>query len=186
MVDYNSLFELEQRNQRKSSRLLWFLAFLLPVMALVGFLSYQLMPGFLSVTAAQPTPTATFTQTSAPSPEPTLTPAPTSTVTATTTPVQSSAKNGWLDWSQVTMQKVGESLCVQGKPLRNYRRKDGTRVMVFSEDPGAFQVWANSKPFEWYLKDPAADCVQACGWVLTSGVRPIILLDQGGRLDPCP
>jgi len=93
---------------------------------------------------------------------------------------------GCLSWEQVTLQQVGQEVCVQGVYLREYRKEDGVSVMVFSEQAGSFQVWSSKRPFSYYLPTGQAQCVLARGWVMTSGVRPFIMLGKGGSLEACP
>jgi len=186
MVDYSSLFELDRGSQPKKRGFKWLLAILIPVMALVGFLSYRLLPGFLAAGAAGATPTPTTLPTRPPVSTPTATSIPTPTNTSIPSPTQTASIFGCTAWAQVSLADVGKDTCVQGEYLREFEREDGTQVMVFSEDPGKFQIWTGGKPFDWYLKGATTKCVLAHGWIMTSGVRPIIILGQGSRLEPCP
>ncbi len=97
-----------------------------------------------------------------------------------------SVEPGCQGWEQVSLALVGQEICVQGTYLSEYRKDDGVYVMVFSEQAGAFQVWSSKRPFSYYLQTGVSKCVIVRGWVMTSGVRPFIMLGKGGRMETCP
>ncbi|MCC7128978.1 MAG: hypothetical protein IT297_01135 [Anaerolineae bacterium] len=102
------------------------------------------------------------------------------------TPTESAAIPDCLEWSSVTLDHLDQQICVQGEYIQQFKRGDGTFVMVFSDDPGTFQIWSYPKPFDWYTQESDAPCVVAHGWVQTSGVRPIIILGSRGTMEACP
>jgi hypothetical protein len=88
-------------------------------------------------------------------------------------------------WSDVTLDHVSQKLCIYGEYLRIFQKFDDTYVMAFSDEPGAFQIWSDPKPMQMYL--PETDpCIVVRGWVMTSGVRPIIIMRTSSVLEPCP
>jgi hypothetical protein len=203
MMDFSSLFEPEAKEQvelKKPRRRFrpWpvlLSVILLPLLVLVGwfgflFLRPRLEP-LLGLVLRRPaaqesTPASTETTaallstgTAVPSLTPTQ-PQPTPSATL------AAAIPECAEWSQVTLDQLDQKMCVFGEYVRQYQRDDGTYVMVFSEDPGTFQVWSYPKAFEWYLKGVDSTCVMARGWIQTSGVRPIIILGSKGTLEPCP
>lgn len=201
MIDYSSLFEAEQPEQLalpKKRR--WFKfapalvgAVLLPVLVLLGWFGFMLLrprlEGLLkfvskqsppeqaaaSVTVATQTPLATATSIDLP--------------TATQLPATATEPGAFPDcyeWQSVSLDLLGEQICVYGEYIRSFRRDDATYVMVFSEDPGTFQLWSYPKPFDWYMKGSDSTCIIARGWVQTSGVRPVIILGSKGTMEACP
>jgi hypothetical protein len=91
-----------------------------------------------------------------------------------------------LPWDQVNMDMVGQKLCVYGDYLEYYQKGDGSWVLVFSQDPGTFQVWSSAKrPMELLVPRDGSTCVEARGWLQTSGVRPIIIVNPVD-IGPCP
>lgn len=127
-----------------------------------------------------PTPHVTQTQ-STPSMPPTATPMP-----AQSTPTATSPLASCLRWDAVTLDRVGEYLCVYGDYLRTYVKEDGVYVLAFSDQPGSFQIWSFPKSFEAYLANISSTCVVVQGWLQTSGVRPIIILKTTDTLVACP
>ncbi len=162
-----------------------------PFGMLLGVAFYLLAP-LLKTPVATATITPTASQERAAAAEalsklkPTLAPSPTFTVEAAATPTIRIAAPGCIFWDEVEAQQVGKEVCVQGEYLRTFEREDGTIVMAFSEAPGSFQVWTTGKSFERSLEGIQGNCVMARGWLMTSGVRPMIILGKNHKLEACP
>jgi hypothetical protein len=186
MVDFSSLYELDRGQPPKRRGFGWLLALVLPVLALIGFLSYSLLLDSLVVATVYASPSATSTATWTPIPILTATPQYTPVVTTGSIAMLSTPAEGCTDWSQVSLKDLNKNMCVQGDYIQTYQRDDGTWVMVFSNEPGAFQVWSSRKPFDSYLKGSNSHCVRVKGWIMTSGVRPLIILSPSCKLGPCP
>jgi len=129
-------------------------------------------------------PTAALTATA--ETRPTASPSPVPTDTASPVTPAPPLQPGCLGWEQVSQSQLGQEICVQGTYLREYQKEDGVYVMVFSEQPGSFQVWSAKRPFSYYLPAPGPACVIVRGWLMTSGVRPLIMLGKGGTMEACP
>ncbi len=123
-------------------------------------------------------------QTSNLSASPTL-PFPTVTNTIEPTITPTNVKDGCIPWSSVNLEDVGKETCVQGTYLREEVRQDGVRILTFGENDGAFQVWSSSRPFSWYLKDYQFRCMLFRGIILTTGVRPIMILRSNSKVEVC-
>jgi hypothetical protein len=80
---------------------------------------------------------------------------------------------------------LSEQHCVYGEYLEYYQRSDDTWVLVFSEDPGSFQVWSNPRPMDYYLQTIGDRCVMVTGNLQSNGVRPFIILGSRGLLKGC-
>jgi len=89
-------------------------------------------------------------------------------------------------WSSVSMDLVGKNLCVYGDYSTIGQKQDQAYVLSFSDEPGTFQVWSYPKPIEPYLSKDGSRCVVIRGWIITSGVRPVIVIGPQGKLEPCP
>jgi len=201
MTDYSPLFEMDPDYQkvapRRSRKPVVLASILLPVLVVAGLLAFWFLQPRLGpllqlvmarVNRAPPAlatavpPTATVQAAALPSA--TVIPALTAT-RQLPSPTATTLQPECLDWSAVTLEQLGQELCVQGEYLQTSLRSDGTYVMVFSQDPGAFQVWSYPKSFEWYLKGSQATCVVARGSLNTSGIRPIIILGAHGVMEAC-
>jgi len=88
-------------------------------------------------------------------------------------------------WSDVTLDDVDKNLCVFGEYIRTYKKDENTWVMVFGEQPGAFQIWSYPKDISEYLPDDGSTCVMTSGWIKTTGIRPFIELRIFDELLPC-
>ncbi len=118
-------------------------------------------------TATQPphTPEATLTLAALLPPEPSPTPEPACRL-----------------WSEVTLEHVGQTLCVYGVIVRRYSTDDLPYVVIFSEEPGTF-IFID-RTTRYTLFRPGM-CVQATGVVEDRAhTRPAI--DTAGALVPCP
>ena len=111
---------------------------------------------------------------------------PTNTVLASSTVTSSSAPENCTLWSDITIENVGQEICIYGGYQEIYDRDDGTHVMIFADEPGSFNIWSNPKPMWWYLSSIDGTCIMIKGEVMTSGVRPMILLGSRDILEPCP
>jgi len=111
---------------------------------------------------------------------------PTSLPTHTAAAIENPALVGCLHWSSVTLEIVGQNVCVYGDYLGISQKQDQTYVLRFSEETGSFQVWSYPKPFEPYLPKNGERCVVIRGWMKTSGIRPIMIVGTQGKLEPCP
>ena len=111
---------------------------------------------------------------------------PTNTVLASPTVTSSSAPENCTLWSDITIENVGQEICIYGEYQEIYERDDGTHVMIFADEPGSFNIWSNPKPMWWYLNSIDGTCIMIKGEVMTSGVRPMILLGSRDILEPCP
>jgi hypothetical protein len=131
--------------------------------------------------AVQATPTERPTPSPSPKPRDTATPSPTEENTA---PAAVSVPDCLL-WSQVTAEHVGQKLCVYGEYETIFQKADQAYVMSFGEQAGAFQIWSGPKPMENHLPEGGGRCVVARGWIMTSGVRPILILKTADTLDAC-
>ncbi len=89
-------------------------------------------------------------------------------------------------WSDITVARVGEELCVYGEYQQIIERSDGTHVMTFSDETGSFNIWSNPKPMWWYLEEINGKCIMVEGQIITSGIRPIIMLGSQDTLEECP
>jgi len=202
MIDYSSLFEPEKQEQaelskpRRKIKVLPIVlgVVLLPILVMVGWFGFlYLRPQLeelLDLVSPQGTPTQAASLVTEPvpaqfTPDSTVTTAPTAP-SPTATPTQPAAIQDCLEWSSVTLDHLGQQICVQGKYSKQFKRDDGTYVMTFSDEPGAFQLWSYPKPFDWYTQESDSACVVARGWVQTSGVRPIIILGSKGTMEACP
>jgi hypothetical protein len=148
---------------------------------LAGFDFGSLMGG---ISAAVPTDVAT-TPTSAPAatapllPGPSSTPEPTSAVLEPTPTAEATAD--CLLWDQVTVDHMGQTVCVYGEVKRRYTDADFAIVVIFSEEPGAFIVVDRGMPHPEV--DPGV-CVMVIGEVeVMSRVRPFI--DAEGEILIC-
>lgn len=199
-MDYSSLFEPETEEQdvlpkrRRKIKLLPIIlgVILLPILVIFGWFGLLILrprlEGMLRV-AQQPTRAEAAPPVTVPAevnpPSLTSTPVPTATLTEPTA-TQPAVLSDCLVWSNVTLDHLNQKICVQGDYISTYQRDDGTYVMVFSEEPGTFQVWSYPKAFEWYMQGSDSNCVVAHGWIQTSGVRPMIMLGSKGTLEVCP
>jgi hypothetical protein len=111
---------------------------------------------------------------------------PTFIATSATETITAPALDGCLHWSSVTLDTVGQNICVYGDYLSILQKEDQSYVLAFSEEPGTFQVWSFPRPFEPYLPKNGGRCVVIRGWLKTSGVRPIMIIGTLGKLEPCP
>jgi len=102
------------------------------------------------------------------------------------TPIVEDIRTGCVLWSEITLNQVGEDICVYGDYLEIIVRDDGTHVMIFSDEAGSFNVWSNPKPMWWYLEDIQGTCIIVQGEIISSGVRPVILLGSQDILEACP
>jgi hypothetical protein len=91
-----------------------------------------------------------------------------------------------LHWSAVTLDMVGQEVCVYGDYLSTSQRDDGTYILTFSEEAGTFQAWSSPRPIDSYLPKDGGRCVLIRGWIRTSGVRPFVFLGSQGTLEACP
>jgi len=135
-----------------------------------------------------PTPTMLSSATQTPQRTPSELPrtTPTSLPTSTEATVENSALAGCMHWSSVTLDIVGQNVCVYGDYLSISQKQDQTYVLNFSNETGAFQIWSYPKPFEPYLPKDGKRCVVIRGWMKTSGIRPIMIVGTLGKLEPCP
>jgi hypothetical protein len=112
-------------------------------------------------------------------------PLPTVTNTIIPTVVPTAVKDGCISWTDVTLADVGKEICVQGTYLREETRQDGVRIMIFGDNAAAFQVWSSKRPFSWYLKRDTTSCMLFKGLILTTGVRPIMILRSNSKVEAC-
>jgi len=138
--------------------------------------------------SVKPTSTAPPSITQTPRQTPSATPRPSSTYlpTRTLATTENPALAGCLHWSSITVDMVGQDVCVYGDYLNISQRQDNTYVMSFSDQTGTFQIWSYPKPFEPYLSKNGDRCVVIRGWMKTSGVRLIMIIGPYGKLEPCP
>jgi hypothetical protein len=129
---------------------------------------------------ASSTPSITSTSTR------TTKPSPTNSVIVSPTPASSPPPEDCFLWSEITADHVGQEMCIYGEYQEIHERDDGTHVMAFSDEPGTFNIWSNPKPMWWYLESIEGNCIMIKGEVMTSGVRPMILLGSRDILEPCP
>ena len=136
-------------------------------------------------------PTSTAVALSSPTAKPTSSPRllPSSTISPMPTAIVSTEESplgDCLHWSEVTIELVGENICIYGDYLDISQKQDQTYVLSFSDEPGKFQVWSYPKPFVPYLPQDGSRCVVVRGWIKTSGVRPIVIIGAQGKIEPCP
>jgi hypothetical protein len=143
----------------------------------LGALQEQATPTPIAAVEATVTPKVEPTSTSRP---PTATPLP-----PTDTPEPVAAVPDCLHWSEVNSEHVGTQACVYGEYTQIYQKEDQAYVMAFSEEAGAFQLWSGPKSMEQYLPQGGGRCVVARGWIMTSGLRPIIILRSTDKLESC-
>jgi hypothetical protein len=135
---------------------------------------------------------STPTRRSSDTPTPPTTSSATPHVSPTSIPSQVAATGenpalaGCIPWSSVTMEIVGQNVCIFGDYQSISQKQDSTYVLNFSDEAGAFQVWSYPKPFEPYLPKDGKQCVVVRGWMKTSGIRPIMIIGAQGKLEPCP
>ncbi len=85
-------------------------------------------------------------------------------------------------WSEITLDHVGQTLCVYGVILRRYSTDELPYVVIFSEEPGAFIFIDRTTT---YTDFRPGMCVQATGTVeARARARPAI--DAAGALTLCP
>jgi hypothetical protein len=89
-------------------------------------------------------------------------------------------------WSDVSNEDVDAQLCVYGEFIRTFQKDEQTWVLVFSDEPGAFQIWSYPKDIAEYLPEDGSTCVMTTNWIKTTGVRPFIELRIFDQLIPCP
>ena len=110
-------------------------------------------------------------------------------VLPTNTPQTLSTPSDCTHWSKVTLEDVGKNMCVYGEYLRvdeDYRTGDTKSVLVFSDDPGTFQIWSSTKPLWAHMPDgEASKCIMFTGYIEFTGVRPVIILQSLDRLLSC-
>jgi hypothetical protein len=128
-----------------------------------------------------PTKAPTKQRTTEPANEPAAEIEPTEQEASPTTDI-----TGCIPWSEVTLDDVDRELCVYGNFTRTFKKDENTWVMIFSEEPGAFQIWSYPKDIAAYLPEDGATCIMARGWIKTTGVRPFIELRIFDELLPCP
>lgn len=85
-------------------------------------------------------------------------------------------------WSEVTLEHVGQTLCVYGVILRRYSTDDLPYVVIFSEEPGTFIFIDRTTG---YTQFRPGMCVQATGTV-ESRARTRPAIDTAGTLTACP
>lgn len=124
-------------------------------------------------------PTGTLAATLPLLPGPSSTPPP-SELAAEVTPTLA-AEADCLHWDQVTVDHIGQTLCVYGEVKRRYTDADFALVVIFSEEPGAFIV------VDREVQHPEVDpgvCIMVIGEVeVMSRVRPFI--DAEGEVLIC-
>lgn len=153
----------------------------------LGDLSKRLQRNPNVTVTVEATPTRLAAATSRPS----LSPSPSSESTSVeeTQPSETPApppSGECLPWDQVTLDMVGQKLCVYGDYLEYFQKGDGSWVLVFSQDPGAFQVWSSAaRPMGLLVPGDGSACVMVHGWLKTSGIRPIIIVNPVD-IEPCP
>jgi hypothetical protein len=108
------------------------------------------------------------------------------TQTQQATPTAEDIRTDCVLWSEVTLNQVGEIICVYGDYLEIIERDDGTHVMTFSIEAGSFNIWSNPKPMWWYLENIQGACIIVQGEIISSGVRPVILLGSQDTMEACP
>jgi hypothetical protein len=138
--------------------------------------------------SVSPTPTiqSIVTKTPIRTPSAIIHTSPTSSPTSVLATIENPALAGCLHWSSVTVDIVGQNVCVYGEYMSISQKQDQSYVLTFSDEPGTFQVWSYPRPFEPYLPENGDRCVVIRGWLKTSGVRPIIILGTLGKMEPCP
>lgn len=85
-------------------------------------------------------------------------------------------------WSEITLDHVGQTLCVYGVILRRYSTHDLPYVVIFSEEPGTFIFIDRTAT---YTQFRPGMCVQATGTV-ESRARTRPAIDTAGTLAACP
>ncbi|MFC1879226.1 hypothetical protein ACFLZW_04875 [Chloroflexota bacterium] len=146
----------------------------------------------IAMTTEEPQPTATKAPTKTPTAEDDSediteeTEEPTEAPDGTEEPAAAPDVADCVLWSDVTLDDVGSQMCVYGEFIRTYKKEELTWVMVFSEEPGVFQLWSTPKDIAAYLPEDGSTCIMATGWIKTTGIRPMIILRIYDELQVCP
>jgi len=191
---YAAFFTGRYLAQNRMLRISFYLVVFLSILMFVfwsnnqGKFDYKNLLVFLN-RASTSIPTAYSSAFPSSTPLPPASSSPTQTSTSIPTPKETPLSTGLeecIPWSSVTMAMVGQNLCVNGDYFKISQKQDQTYVLSFSDETGTFQVWSYPKPFEPYLSKDGNRCVVIRGWIITSGVRPIVVIGPKGKLEPCP
>jgi hypothetical protein len=177
-------------------RVLRYIAYLYLVSSVALFLFWMIYKGkydfgeplsfFKRSVSPAPTTQSSATQTPLRTPSSMPRISPTSLPTSAVATEENPAMAGCMHWSSVTLEMVGQNVCVYGDYLGISQKQDQSYVLTFSDEPGTFQVWSYPRPFEPYLPKNGERCVVIRGWMKTSGVRPIMIIGTLGKMEPCP
>lgn len=150
-----------------------------------GLLTLALGPGRSFVEglmASNPTPTSTLHPQVSSSPTPAVSPTIGESETPTTlTPTPLPPQTGCVEWSEITMEEVGESMCGYGSVRRWFAVSDIPFVAIFSEEIGTFAIIDRTRA---YPQVNPGECIKAIGLVeVMGGTRPYI--NAAGNLEFC-
>lgn len=131
-----------------------------------------------AVSTDTPAPSPTEGATNTPEPRPTVV----AVVLATEVLPTPAPGEGCLSWNEVTLEHVGQTLCVYGEVKRRYSTDTLPYVVIFSEDAGTFIIVDRST--DYYPDIRPGVCVMVEGVVeVMSRTRPLI--DANGGLFLC-
>lgn len=189
----SSQVQSEEGQRFRLADFVYFLRSRLPVIA--GLLFFLLAISFLfrrfnPASGEQPAeilPTSTktmavlFTETPVPptpTSRPTATRTPTELPTSTPTPTEEPACLSALD---VTLDHLGESLCVEGTVTRSYYQEPAY-YLIFGNAPGAFYMFSYDKRFD---SINPGDCVSITGEIRRLKNNPVLVIGITDTLEAC-
>jgi hypothetical protein len=100
----------------------------------------------------------------------------------TTTPKSEIVNMDCKFWSDITLQEIGQELCVYGT-IYNVNNKDKVFYLTFGNKMGALYLLS----YDWVLPDvKVGDCVQVTAKIDRLGNNPVIVLSSKTILNQCP
>jgi hypothetical protein len=121
------------------------------------------------------TPTIEATQT------PTLKPSATRQVSPTLAPTLTPTESACKDALKVTLDSLGEELCVQGTVSEVFKQ-DQAKLLLFDNQATSFIFVAYEPPMDF----TAGDCVIGTGKIQQLGKRPVIVVTYKNLVKACP
>jgi hypothetical protein len=153
------------------------------------------LAGLIDLTWQINKPTSTPTSSITPTPLPatvTSTPTRTRKPTATTVPTMptltftpaftETPESTCRDFSTVTLEDVGQELCVQGRVI-NVIENEGNTLIIFGVEPGAFYLITYSVPWQ---EGTIGTCYQVTGEVMRLLSSPVIVFGYQNLPVECP
>jgi hypothetical protein len=129
--------------------------------------------------AAEPTLTPTLFL----SPTPTRTPTPTRRVTSTPVPTVTPTESGCVDALSVTLDSLGEELCVQGIVSEVFIQDQAVLLLFEKKETTSFMFVSYGPPLDFV---EVGMCVVGTGSIQRLGNRPVIVVTYKSLVERCP